>query len=397
MNPDRLSKENATGHSVQLSRAALEEKLFLSLDAIARDPERAPDDHVDLARTARGLPPDVVDLAFAAALSRLVVGRPPGDPARSVVFLAAEQFAHQAGADRFGPGTKGLVATMLGETGAAPDEENRFEGVRARAHLHELRRAVGAPTTLAEIEAETELRELEPGLWLDLAEQELPSDAYLREVSLALEGRRMYPPEILPRLRNLIRLHGAGPAQRALDVCCLFLHRYGRYEEVRDLIARAERIAPRGWTIPCEDPVLGGNKGFRDAADLIAALEADLEVGASAVHVIQRYRILAIPLFAWHDEVPDLKMPSKFIEISLRELGISSLWHLATDVRNRAEDQNGRDWFGTIVFQMHPSPGQRAAHRFDSAAFSAFSAPTRRLRSTNSGAPQLLRTAGFGT
>ena len=380
---------------VQIDRDELQERLFRALDAIARDPERAPDDHIDLARAARGLAPDVVDTAFAAALARLVVGRPPGEAARSMAFVAAEQFAHHAGADRFGPKTKAQVAGLLRDQAGTTERKSRIEAARARAHLHELRRAVGAPTTLAELDAESELRDLEPGLWLDLAQQDLAPDAFLKYLEIAIESRQLAPSELLPRLQSLIRGHGAGIAQRALDVCCQFLHRLGRYEVARGLVARAERIAPLGWTIPCQDPVTKASKGYGTAARLIADFREELTITRYPVHIIQRYRILAIPLFAYEDYESVPEATWTFLEIAQSLVDPATLWLLAMDESYRANDQNGRDWFSAVVFSSRLSVKLADVLQTGSPAAAAFAPPKSEPRLAITATSKLLVSAGF--
>ncbi|MGE0658273.1 MAG: hypothetical protein AB7F36_01730 [Reyranellaceae bacterium] len=380
---------------MQLSSEELKVRLLAALDAVARDPERAPDDHVDLARKVRGFPREVVDSAFAATLADLVVQRKPGEAARSTAFVAAEQFAHYAGADCFGPRSKAQVAALLRDRTATKDPVARLEAVRARAYLHELRRAVGGSTTLAELEAETELREVEPGLWLDLAVWELAPHAYIEQLGMALERRTMEPAAILPRLKTLVRLHGAGIAQMALDTCCLFLHRFGRYEDARSLVARAERIAPVGWTIPCKDPVTGAFRGYRTGDSLLVDFEAEIGKTRYPVDVLQRYRQLAIPLFSWQDDaqLPDTVL--KFLEITQRRLEVIEILEIAKNIK--IKDQNGRDWFAMIVFPRLLNVKSLAVQKPRARKIAAFDAPKPEPRPKTTEVENLLAHAGFYT
>lgn len=373
-----------------ISAQDLEERLALALDHVAREPARAPDRHVDLGKEARVLPTETVDQATAGALRKLLADRTPSDPLRSTIFIAAEQFAHEAGADRFGPRTRKEIALLLKERPDFSSLTDNIEAAHARAHLHELRRAVGVGTSLRELETDTGMKEFAPGLWLDLAQRELSSDAYLRKFDAFLTSRSILPTEILPRLKSMVRIHGATTAQLALNLSCRFLHQFGRYDEARDLLFRAERLSSLGWTMPCEDEPYKGIVGYQTAEEIIEDFRQAIHDASTPKLVLQRYRIMLIPFFSSDTGTLSTNLTSNFLEVALNHISQSELWVLVTDAKYLIKDQNGRDWFASVAISRLPKPVPPTA----SVADPPFKSPARKPKFVG-GVGKLLIGAGF--
>lgn len=115
-----------------------------------------------------------------------------------------------------------------------------------------LSRTVGISVTLEMLNKEHELREFQPLLWLDLASAELAPDVFTGYVKSFLEHSAFHPFALIPRLKLIIQRQGIGVAQSVLDIGYRSLYASKKYDEARDMIARAEAVEPRGWRVPID-------------------------------------------------------------------------------------------------------------------------------------------------
>jgi hypothetical protein len=243
--------------SRQLEADELCDLIYSALLDEARNYDRSRERGPALARKSRGLPAEVVDHGFSCALSRLLAFNPTNWELIRQVLVAAQQFASQAGGDRFGLLSQAVVAHALsGELALSTEPTNEAEDKIAlcRARTYALGRAIGMSFTADEIISEDGLKRWHPLAWLDLVATELTPECLLDRLRDLLAEGAVDPFALVPRLSYWAVELGMGVAHGGFEMACRQLYAEGRYEAARELKDRMEDSEPRGWRLP-----LGGD------------------------------------------------------------------------------------------------------------------------------------------
>ena len=204
-----------------------------------------------LAKHVQALPIDLLDQAFSRALLNVLEKFSGTSTTLEDLLIAAEQFAYQAGTDRFSVKSGHLVNTLLAPAGLLSygSELSAVDTATCRARAFALARSIGVTVTLKSLDEESRLYDLQPLLWLDLVQNYLASNVFVERIKALLDRDAFHPVALIPRLKLITQHHGQDVAQAVLDIACRRLYSRSQYSEAEDLIARANTVEPRGWRL----------------------------------------------------------------------------------------------------------------------------------------------------